>query len=374
MSSSADTSNRIVTSDSELSASFRLNQWLAAYLSFFLVGAILVLTLIKVPYYTLHPGSVRGTEALIIVEEAETYPARGSINYTTVSLRRSTLLQLLSAELDPDVEITTQTEVLGDRDRNENRRLNLAMMDNSQQMAARVALEELGYEVPISATGETVLEVEEDFPAAGVLHEGDTIVGVGDERIDDPGDLQRLMSGKGPGDEVSLLVERFGETEEEEVALTLAADPEDPERGLMGVVVEATGVEFDFPIDISFDTGPVGGPSAGLALALGLIDILTPGELTGGSSVAVTGTIAMDGSVGQIGGVGQKAAAARRDGVDVFLVPTADYEDARAHAGDVEIVKVDSLDEALAALAELGGNGLALPSLGDGAEAAADSG
>jgi len=109
-------------------------------------------------------------------------------------------------------------------------------------------------------------------------------------------------------------------------------------------------------VDVSIDTGDVGGPSAGLAFTLAIIDDLTPGDLTGGAKVAVTGTISGDGTVGPVGGTGQKAAAVRAKGYDVFLVPSADYEAARQHAGDVDVIAVDTLDDALAALAALGGN------------------
>jgi PDZ domain-containing protein len=101
---------------------------------------------------------------------------------------------------------------------------------------------------------------------------------------------------------------------------------------------------------------PVGGPSAGLAFTLAIIDDLTPGDLTGGADVAVTGTINSDGTVGPVGGTGQKAAAVRAQGYDVFLVPSADYEAAERRAGDVDVIAVDTLDEALAALADQGGN------------------
>jgi PDZ domain-containing protein len=140
------------------------------------------------------------------------------------------------------------------------------------------------------------------------------------------------------------------------VELALGADPNDPDRAIIGIEVTGRGIDFDFPIDVSIDTGDVGGPSAGLAFTLAIIDDLTPGDLTGGADVAVTGTINSDGTVGPVGGTGQKAAAVRAKGYDAFLVPSDDYEAARQHAGDVDVIAVDTLDEALAALADLGGN------------------
>jgi Lon-like protease len=117
---------------------------------------------------------------------------------------------------------------------------------------------------------------------------------------------------------------------------------------------------------VQIDTGDVGGPSAGLAFTLAILDDLTPGDLTGGHDIAATGTIASDGTVGPVGGTGQKAAAVRAKDAELFLVPRADYKDAVAHAGkDLEVVPVDDLDDALDALADLGGNVDELPPVGE---------
>ncbi|HEY8545654.1 MAG TPA: PDZ domain-containing protein [Acidimicrobiales bacterium] len=321
----------------------------------------------ELPYYALRPGQVRNTELLISVDGVETYSADGSISYTTVSLRRLTLFGYLDAQLDRDVEVLPEEEVLGERDPDENRQFNLQLMDNSKQVAAQVALEKLGYTVDTSAAGERVLEVQEDMPADGLMEPGDVIVEVEGEPIDDPGDLARILSDNRPGDEIELTVQPFAEEEEKELSLELAAAPDDPQRGVMGVLVQPDGVEYHFPFEIEFDTGDVGGPSAGLAFTLGLLDRLTPGELTGGKAVAVTGTISSDGHVGEIGGVAQKAAAVRRSGAELFIVPAGNYEDAVARAGDVEVVPVETLDDALAALADLGGNALDLPTRPEGA-------
>ncbi len=318
----------------------------------FIVGAATV----PLPYYAYRPGSVRDTEPLITVADEQTFPSRGSISYTTVSLRQATLFGMLAGWLDDDVDVFPREKVLGDRNAEENRTLNLQMMDTSKQVAAQVALERLGHPVDVSITGETVVNVLPDLPADGVLEPGDTITAVNGEALDEPDDLTRLLADDRPGDEVKVTVEPPTGSQPRDVELALGADPDDPGRAIIGIEVTGRGIDFDFPIDVTIDTGDVGGPSAGLAFTLAIIDDLTPGDLTGGADVAVTGTINSDGTVGPVGGTGQKAAAVRAQGYDVFLVPSADYAAARQHAGDVDVIAVDTLDEALAALADLGGN------------------
>jgi Lon-like protease len=327
----------------------------------FVIGAATV----PLPYYLYRPGSVRDTEPLVAVDGAEVYASDGTISYTTVSLRQATLFGLASGWIDDDVDVVPRDEVLGGRDADENRTLNMQMMDTSKQVATQVALERLGHPVDVSITGETVVEVIPDMPADGVLEPGDTITAVDGEPLDDPDDLTRLLGDEAPGDEVTVTVQSSESAAERDVELALAADPDDPERAIMGVRPSPRGVDFDFPFDVVIDTGDVGGPSAGLAFTLAIIDDLTPGDLTGGAKVAVTGTIAGDGSVGPVGGTGQKAAAVRAGDYDAFLVPSADYQAALGRAGDVEVVAVDTLAEALAALADLGGNADDLPAVGD---------
>ena len=101
---------------------------------------------------------------------------------------------------------------------------------------------------------------------------------------------------------------------------------------------------------VTIDTGDLGGPSGGLAFALTLLDVLTPGELTNGQRVAATGTISPDGTVGPVSGIRQKTMAVRRAGVEIFLVPRAEYDEVLALAGDVRVVPVDTFDDAVNAL------------------------
>jgi PDZ domain-containing protein len=146
------------------------------------------------------------------------------------------------------------------------------------------------------------------------------------------------------------------------VDVELTASPDDPNRTIVGFYPFDTAT-VKLPFELSFDTQSIGGPSAGLAFTLTLIDELTPGELTPPGGVAVTGTMALDGTVGPIGGLRQKASAVAQTGVRTFIVPAAQGEEdiaaaKRAAGGDLDIIPVSTLDEALAALENLGGDPL----------------
>jgi Lon-like protease len=337
--------------------------WLGAVVLLGTAAVLFAAFTVRIGYFEFRPGSARPTTDLVAVGPGvSTHPPAGEVAFTTVSLRQSTFASYLWAWFDDDVHVVEERLILGDRSPQENRQFNLQLMDTSKQDAIRVALLALGYEVPVRIDGVIVVGVQEGSAAEGVLDVGDTVLAIDGEVLDDIGDVTRIMSPKQPGEVVTLQVEPLQRDGVREEQVTLGASPDDPARGLIGIQLEPRAPAYDFPIDVSIDSGNVGGPSAGLAFTLAVLDVLTPGELTGGLAVAVTGTIDAEGRVGDVGGVRQKTAAAIAEGYDVFLVPSGEYDEARERAGDaIEVIAVDTLQEALDALASLGGSGLGTP-------------
>ncbi len=346
----------------------RRRKWTAGFLVVVVTSLALVAFLWKLPYYTLAPGSARDTEQFIEIEGATTYPDQtGTIDYLTVSVKQATPADLLLAWIDPAIDVVDAELVLGSQTPSENRELNLQLMASSKDSATYQALQRMGYEIPISGTGAVIASVAEDVPAASVLQRGDTVVSVGGEPVAVNQDLIRLVSGLPPGAVVELGVQPFEGGETRTVAVELVARPEDPTRSMIGVSTFTRDLTFDFPVDVSIDSGRVGGPSAGLAFTLGILDALTPESVTGGARVATTGTMELNGTVGPVGGVHQKVVAASREGVDLMMVPSAEIDEARRYAGDLRIEPVDDLDGALAVLASLGGGDAVLPAPVDAA-------
>lgn len=323
-----------------------------------LVAATIGAAIVPVPYVTLRPGAVRPVTEQILVAGVDSHPPEQSIAYTTVSVGSATLLEALVAWLDDDVDVVPEVVIRGDRDPDENRRYNAQLMDTSKLLATAVALEHLGYPVEIRTSGTVVRQIAVDAPAAGALELDDVVIAVDGEPVVAPDDVGRLLQPGGPGASHVLTVERPpGSTTTVEVPIETMASPDDPTRAIIGIVVEDRIVGADLPFEVLIDSGTVGGPSAGLAFTLALIDVLTPGELTGGHRVATTGTIRLDGSVGPVGGTAQKAVGVRNAGYDVFLVPHAELEEVQAAAGgDLTVIGVGTLAEALDALESLGGH------------------
>jgi PDZ domain-containing protein len=163
--------------------------------------------------------------------------------------------------------------------------------------------------------------------------------------------LRALVGARTPGDNVRLTIERGGHRRDVSVRTTTAAGTD---RAIIGITPDLQATFKDVHVKIGIDPAQVGGPSAGLAFTLGIVDQLTPGDLTGGKTVAVTGTIDGFGRVGPIGGIEQKIAGAQDAGATVFLAPANECDEARDVApSSMTIVKVTTLKSALDALAAI---------------------
>jgi PDZ domain-containing protein len=301
--------------------------------------------------YLLLPDRAKPLEQKVKVQgEKDTGP--GGIYYVDVIVRKASLLEELVSGVRPDGADLVPEEALVPPGSNirERRRLTVRQMDRSEEVAAAVALRELGYDVDAKPEGALIVAVGQDAPAAGKLEPTEVIVAVDGSPVRTPDDLRRLIAKHEPGDSVRLRVRAGGGTRVVEVGTI--ESPEERGRPIVGIQVEQFA-DIKLPISVDIDLGGVGGPSAGLAFALDVVEELR-GNVDRGLRVAATGELELDGGVGPIGGIKQKVIGAKRSRADVFLVPAGDNAvEARRHAGDLRIVAVESFGQALRALATL---------------------
>lgn len=328
------------------------------------VIALLVIAgfVIQLPYYTVAPGDAIDLYPRVKVKGAKTYEPDGEMLLLFVRQEaRVNVWQWIRASLDPDIDLYKEATYTGGRTPTEVRVEGDIEMALSQLAAKKVALEAAGYEVVVG-DGALVLAAQPGEPADGVLERGDVLIEAGGQPIRRVADLSTALSQYEPGDAVAVRFLRDGRERTETIDLGAGDDG----RPILGIFVAP---EYDFPVEIEIDTSSIGGPSAGLAMTLSIVDKLTPGDLTGGLDVAVTGTIDDDGNVGPIGGISQKAVAARQEGADLFLVPACPDDDSSDAAcekdldrakdragGKLRVVPVATLEDALDALEEAGGD------------------
>ncbi|MGZ4589755.1 MAG: YlbL family protein [Actinomycetes bacterium] len=316
-----------------------------------------VAALLPVPYVALLPGPTTntlgrvGSTPLIRIDGRRTYPDTGHLDLTTVSVvggpdRRMDLVTAMRGWLDRSISIVPEETIYpkGQTSKEAERQSSVEMTD-SQENATTAALRSLG--IPVT-TRVVVQSLAPGSAAAGKLAKGDVVVSVDGKPVDGGATLRQVITQHKPGDRVRLVVDRAGQRRTVTVTTRKAADDG---RTIVGI---STKDEADYPFKVSISLRDVGGPSAGLMFALGIVDKLTPGSLTGGHYVAGTGTIDDQGDVGPIGGIPQKMLGAKRSGATVFLAPADNCAEAvRNKPGGLRLVKVTSLSSALSSLNKL---------------------
>jgi len=316
-----------------------------------ILGALTVGALWVLPSndYLVLPDTAKPLASRVKVDGEKPHPP-GGIYYVDVVLRKASLLEELAAVARPEGASLVAEEALVPPGSNfgERRQQNLRQMDRSQEVAAAVALRELGYDVNADPEGALVVGVASDAPAAGKLAPTDVVIAVDGKPVRTPDDLRRLIALHEPGETVKLRVRRGGETRNVEVATI--ASPTEKGRPIVGIQVEQFA-DIKLPVGVEIDLAGVGGPSAGLAFALDIVEELR-GTVDRGLKVAATGEIELDGDVLPIGGIRQKVIGAKRADADVFLVPAGENAaEARRHAGDLPIIPVENFRQALRELA-----------------------
>ncbi|MEU1196073.1 PDZ domain-containing protein [Streptomyces sp. NPDC005813] len=335
---------------------------------------------IKVPYSEMSPGPTVNTlgehdgEPVLQISGHKTYPATGHLNMTTVRVTSAdynmNLVEAVYGWLAHDNKVVPHDTLYPDgKTEEQSTQENAEEFSQSQESAKVAALKELDIPVKSWVIVSTVLK---GSPAEGRLHAGDVIKAVDGTAVKAPEDVAKLVTEHKPGEKVVFTIvpakeqaaaekENRTATGTKDVTITTAkSDDGGTQRAIVGI---SAGTDHTFPFTIDIKLADVGGPSAGLMFSLGIVDKLTPGNLTGGKFVAGTGTIDDNGKVGPIGGIEMKTVGARQKGAEYFLTP---QDNCAAAAKDtpsgLTLVKVDTIDDALNALKDIkSGNTAALP-------------
>jgi Lon-like protease len=308
-------------------------------------------TTLPVPYVAQVPGPTFNTlgevdgEPIISIEGRERNDVDGDLTLTTVGVSRGglSLVQAVRGWFDDEVSVVPEEAVYPpDRSEEDTRRLNREAFLSSEQAAQTVALGRLGYPVKVVVQG-----VPDDSPSEGALREGDALEAVDGVPTPDTEALDEVLRSIPGGTAITVSYTRLGEPG---TATVTTGASEQREGSLLGItILEQPSAPFDVDIQVE----DVGGPSAGLMLTLGILDLVGDEDLTGGAVVAGTGTIAADGSVGPIGGIPLKMVAAQEIGAELFLVPEANCAEAAAAPDPgFPLARVATLDDALDALAD----------------------
>jgi PDZ domain-containing protein len=315
---------------------------------------ILALTM-PVPYVVLSPGPTYNTlgtddngNTIVVIEGKKATKTSGHLNLTTVSIssRSVTAFQAINAWLTHDEVVVPKTSVYppGTSEQKTNQQ-NTQDFLASQDSATEAALCELHY-----PKGFGVLKVSNDGASHGVLRPGDFLRTVDGKPAASVTALSNVLATEAPGKSVAVVVTRGGKPAQ--LTVKLGAPLKGKKGGSLGIVV-ADGCLAPFTVDLGLGN-QIGGPSAGLMFALGIMDKVGTVDLTKGRFIAGTGTIDPNGKVGPIGGIQLKMIAAKAKGASVFLAPTGNCDDVRkATPHGLKVIKVSTLHSAVQSLLDL---------------------
>jgi Lon-like protease len=318
--------------------------------------AIAVSVLVPVPYVILGPGPTLNTlgkdssgHPLITISGRASYPTSGHLNMVTVSYQgcqgdRFNIFTALVAWLNPHEAVVPESEICpAGQTQKQTKRQDTQQMTSSQQAATAAALTELHIRY---STQVVVVQSDRGYPAYGVLNAGDVITAVNGQPVTSASRLTALIRAQPAGRALTVTISRSGQTKQVQVATR-----ESGGHPVMGVEIDQ---QFKFPFKVQISVGDIGGPSAGMMFALGIIDKLTNLDLTGGKFIAGTGEITASGQVLAIGGIQQKMVGARNAGATVFLTPASNCADAKgAVPAGLRLVKVTTLAQAVTYLEDL---------------------
>ncbi|MFP1626708.1 PDZ domain-containing protein [Streptomyces sp. 5K101] len=323
----------------------------------------------KVPYAEMSPGPTVNTlgaadgEPVLKISGRKTFPTTGHLNMTTVRVTGAdyemSLVEALYGWLAHDNVVVPHDTLYPDgKTEEQSTQENAEEFSQSQESAKVAALREL--KIPV-ASRVVVASVVKGSPSEGRLHAGDVIRAVDGTEIKDPGDVAEQVVKHKPGEDVVFTVvpakaaaaaEKAGKEPQATRKVTITAvKAQDDNRAIVGI---QAGPDHTFPFTIDINLADVGGPSAGLMFALGIVDKLTEEDLTGGKFVAGTGTIDEDGKVGPIGGIEMKLVGARKAGAEFFMTPAGNCASAASDIPDgLTLVKVDTMADATKSLAKI---------------------
>jgi PDZ domain-containing protein len=348
-------------------------------ISWLVLLTVVVMASVRIQRWEIAPGeamTVSSRIGFMPTKEGDAVPQRyvadNGIRFVTAFGGQLSILDSILGWLDPYVRVDTYTEHFGEQTPTSSRRLGFQAMTGAKQIAEYVAMSKVGLEATLEE-GPILVEqvICQDAPSENSacvnLQVGEQITHINGVETQTLSLLAAQMKNRKVGESVVLTVLPYVAPNEEserkpkKVTVTLMASPDD-ERAIVGFIPADTRVT-SLPFDVNISTTDIGGPSAGLAFTLALLDELTEGNLMGKGRVAATGTMDENQNVGAIGALEQKAVAVRDAGVTLFLVPAGQSPDemkaARAAAGSgVRIVQVATLDDALKELRRNGGSAL----------------
>lgn len=311
-----------------------------------LIIAFILSNFIPTKYYIMSPGVAQELSTIITVEEGFKEDITGDFLLTAVSSTQASLWDIFYLKITQPKGV--RLEAIEEQfptgiDINEYLEIMAQLMEESKLQAQAIAFKQAGFKVEVTGDGAEIVEFLETTKAKEVLAKGDIIKAINGQEVFFANDAVNLIRDFEIGEEIHLVIKREDEilnvtTETVEVA-------HDPNKAYLGILITTKNLNYSFPRQVDFVTEKIVGPSAGTMFTLEIYNQITKEDLSKGRRIAGTGTISQDGSIGKIDGVSQKVLAAEKEKAELFIVPIANYEEAKSIASTITLVPVKNIEE-----------------------------
>lgn len=315
---------------------------------------IIVVNLIPTDYYLISPGQAINLSKNIIVENGEK-DARGCFLLTSTTIVKANLLLYIYSFFDPNIDLKNKSEnMIEGVDQEEYIDIMEELMRESKMISKVVALKKAGYNPEISGKGIVIKKILENSPAKNKLMPGDVIVKVNQYSVRTIEEFSNIIQSYTMNQIIRITFSRNNLTYSISVPLIeLPTMDYGVERLGIGMYATTYNLQCKFPIKIEIDLDKIKGPSAGLMIALEILNQLTENDLSNGLMIAGTGNLSVEGKITEVDGIKQKIISALKQKADIFLVPKENYQEALKFSQSIRVIAVENFDDVIMKLIKL---------------------
>ena len=324
------------------------------YFLIIIIAVLILLNLIPTSYFLVIPGQAINLSENITVENGEK-DAKGHFLLTSTAIIKANLLLYIYGFFDPNIDLkNSNNETLLNIAQKDYINIMEKLMKESQMISKVVALREAGYSPEISGRGMLIKGILDNSPAKNKLLPGDVIIKIDEKPIRTLEEFSEIIRSYSSNQIVGVIFLRDNSTYSTSISLIELPNTDDKtERIGIGVYADTKDLQCKFPLKIKINLEKVKGPSAGLMIALEILNQLTENDLSSSLLVAGTGNLSMDGRISEVDGIKQKIISAKKHKADVFLVPQKNYPEALKFSHGIRIIPVDDFDDAIIKLIKL---------------------
>ena len=324
------------------------------YFLIIIITVIILLNLIPTPYFLVIPGQTINLSENITVENGEK-DAKGQFLLTSTAIIKANLLLYIYGFFDPNIDLKNRDEeILLNVDQKDYINIMEKLMQESQMISKLVALRKAGYSPEISGGGILINGILDNSSVKNKLLSGDVITKIDEQPIHTLEEFSEIIRSYSSNQMVRITFLRDNSTYSTSIPLIeLPSTDDKTEKIGVGVYADTKDLQCRFPLKIEINLEKIKGPSAGLMIALEILNQLTENDLSSSLLVAGTGNLSMDGRITEVDGIKQKIISAKKHKADVFLVPQKNYPEALKFSHGIRIIPLDDFDDTIMKLIKL---------------------